>query len=47
MPKELHDNLEKQANKIGLKGDRKYAYVYGTLQKIEKTKTDKHAKKSK
>lgn len=36
MPKEIHDRLVKQANAQGLKGDRKDAYVYGTLNKIEK-----------
>lgn len=47
MPKELHKNLEKRANKIGLKGERKDAYIYGTMQKVEKTKDQKHVKKSK
>ena len=35
MPKELHDKLEKQAQKMGLKGERKDAYVYGTMRKVE------------
>jgi len=43
MPKELHDKLEKQAQKMGLKGDRKDAYVYGTMRKVE----DMHGKKKK
>ena len=34
MPKKLEKKLEKQARKKGLKGDRKDAYVYGTLEKI-------------
>jgi len=38
MPKKLHDKLERQAAKLGLKGDRKKAYVYGTMKKIEKKK---------
>lgn len=35
MPKKLHDKLEREARKKGLKGKRKNAYVYGTLNKIE------------
>jgi len=41
MPKKLHANLEKQAKKIGLTGDRKDAYVYGTMRKIEEPKKKK------
>ena len=40
MPKKLHDKLERQARKQGLKGARKDAYVYGTLQKIKKRKKE-------
>ena len=36
MPKEIHDKLVKQARKKGLKGKRKNAYIYGTLQKLKK-----------
>ena len=36
MPKEVHDRLARQANKKGLKGKRKKAYIYGTLKKLEK-----------
>lgn len=36
MPKAIEDKLKKQAKKKGLKGKRKNAYVYGTLNKIEK-----------
>jgi hypothetical protein len=36
MPKELHDKLVREARKKGLTGDRAKAYVYGTLQKVEK-----------
>lgn len=36
MPKELHDKLKRQAEKKGLKGKRKKAYVYGTMDKIGK-----------
>lgn len=38
MPKKVHKSLVKSANKKGLKGERKNAYVYGTLRKIEKRK---------
>lgn len=31
MPKKLHQILEREAKKKGLKGDRKDAYIYGTL----------------
>lgn len=38
LPKELHDKLAKTASKKGLKGERKDAYIYGTMKKIEKKK---------
>lgn len=38
MPKALHDKLEREARKKGLKGERKDRYVYGTMTKIEKKK---------
>lgn len=38
MPKALHDKLAREAKKKGLKGDRKNAFVYGTLSKIKKGK---------
>jgi len=38
MPKKLHEQLMKSAKKAGLTGDAKDAYVYGTLNKIEKGK---------
>lgn len=38
MPKKLHAKLEKQAKKAGLTGERKDAYVYGTMRKIEQPK---------
>lgn len=41
MPKELHDKLEREARKKHLTGERKDAYVYGTLSKIEKHKKKK------
>lgn len=38
MPKKMHQKLEKQAQKKGLKGERKAAYVYGTMNKAPKRK---------
>ena len=38
MPKAIHAKLAKEAKAKGLKGDRKNAYIYGTLNKIEKKK---------
>jgi hypothetical protein len=47
MPKELHDRLARQAAKQGLTGDRKDAYVYGTMNKVEHAKKAKAAATSK
>lgn len=33
MPKELEAKLKKQASKKGLTGERKNAFIYGTLRK--------------
>ena len=33
MPKKLESRLNREASKKGLKGERKAAYVYGTLRK--------------
>ena len=41
MPKKLHRKLERAANKKGLTGDRKDAFVFGTMAKIEKRKKKK------
>lgn len=35
MPKEVEAKLHAQARSKGLTGDRKDAYVFGTLQKME------------
>lgn len=35
MPKKIEQSLMTRAAKIGLKGERKDAYVYGTLAKIK------------
>lgn len=47
MPKALELKLKREATKKGLSGDRKDAYVYGTLNKIEKAKTQKQKGKGK
>ena len=47
MPKKLHAKLEKQAKKAGLTGERKDAYVYGTMRKIEQPKKKKSMMNSK
>lgn len=36
MPKKIEKSLLNRAKELVLKGDRKDAYVYGTLQKIKK-----------
>lgn len=36
MPKKLENKLKKEAKNKGLTGERKDAYVYGTLRKIAK-----------
>jgi hypothetical protein len=36
MPKKLHRRLLLSAERLGLKGERKQAYVFGTMRKIEK-----------
>lgn len=36
MPKKVEKSLMTRAAKMGLKGERKDAYVYGTLAKIKK-----------
>ena len=38
MPKELHRKLSRRASNKGLTGKRKKAYIYGTMNKIEKKK---------
>lgn len=35
MPKKIHKQLLLSAERLGLKGERKQAYVYGTMKKIE------------
>lgn len=41
MPKALHNKLLAQANKQGLTGEHRDAYVYGTMARIEAAKKKK------
>ena len=41
MPKALERKLKKQARKMGLLGERKDAYIWGTMSKIRKAKGGK------
>ena len=41
MPKKMHESLMRRAAQMGLKGERKDAYVYGTMAKMEKEKEKK------
>jgi hypothetical protein len=43
MPKAEHDKLARQADKLGLTGDRRRAYIYGTMDKIAKARQRKAA----
>ena len=38
MPKKIEKSLMRRAAEMGLKGERKDAYVYGTMAKMEKEK---------
>ena len=46
MPKALHDKLVREALKKGLKGERRDAYVYGTLEKVKKREQKKKSRKA-
>ena len=41
MPKKLEKSLMTRAAEMGLKGERKDAYVYGTLAKVKKAEEAK------
>ena len=43
MPKELEEKLRREAAAKGLKGERKAAYVYGTMRKTGWTPSTQHA----
>jgi len=45
MPAKIHAALVRQADKLGLTGARRDAYIYGSLNKIEKKKKAKKEKK--
>ena len=47
MPVAIENQLKKSADKAGVTGLRKNAYVYGTLQKIEKGRLKKSKRKKK
>lgn len=47
MPKELEKSLAKAAKKKGLKGKRKAAYIYGTMNNMGVMKGNKMTKKGK
>jgi hypothetical protein len=36
MPKQLEDKLKREARRKGLTGDRRAAYIYGTLARLKK-----------
>ena len=42
MPEEEHRKLKRSAKKVGLTGERKEAYTYGTLHKIKLHRKKKH-----
>ena len=42
MPAEEHRKLKRSAEKAGLMGKHKAAYIYGTLNKIEQRRKKKH-----
>jgi len=46
MPEWLHKQLASRASKLHLTGERRNAYIYGTLNKYEKAKGRKEARKS-
>jgi hypothetical protein len=45
MPKKMEKALKKAAAKKGLTGERKNAYIYGTMQKLTSWKPKKIRKK--
>jgi len=38
MPKKMEKSLMNRAKEMGLKGERKNAYVYGTMEKMKQDK---------
>ena len=47
MPKKMHRKLLLNAERLGLKGKRKQAYIFGTMRKIEGRDGRKEAPESK
>lgn len=47
MPKKEEEKIKKSARKKGLKGESFNAYVYGTMDKIEKRRKAKRKRKHK
>jgi len=45
MPKYLEAKLAREADKLHLKGERRRAYIFATLRRIEKAKERKRAGK--
>lgn len=45
MPKKEERELDVRADRMGLRGDRKDAYVWGTMNKIKKARKAKRARK--
>ncbi len=41
MPKAIEDKLARRATKLGLKGKRRKAFIFGTLARIEKSRKKK------
>ena len=41
MPEALHKALELRSKKMGLRGKRRVAYIYGTLSKVKKRRKRK------
>ena len=45
MPKRLHEALEREAKKRGLTGERRKAFIFGTLNKVSGKKKRGKAKR--
>jgi len=42
MPKKLEEKLKREATKKGLTGERRNAYIYGTMQRATSWRPKKH-----
>ena len=45
MPRIVERRLAREADRKGLTGDRRKAYIYGTMSRIEQGKKKKHEKR--